>query len=254
MKVRKYIYLYLDFNYFFLSNIAIFDSKLALDKFNLIEFHEYQFYLKCKQCNYPPEIIMNDNKNVIISCNKCNLYENEKIENICNYSSDWVANYIEISCSKRHKQKNLISNTNNLKYIIDLVRSFFFEKAKIEHIPSCKFCKTCNNFLCEECFINHQKKKSHEFIELNNIKLNYCYKHNQKYTYYCHKCDLNICDICLKQHNKHNIENIQQIVNKAQNRSSFEKFIETSEDMKNNKYMDLNKNIIYLQNYNTNIK
>ena len=81
-----------------MKSISIFDSESALNKFNMIEFNEYQFYLKCKNCNYPPEIILNDNENIIISCNKCNLYENEKIENICNYSSEWITNHFDIYC------------------------------------------------------------------------------------------------------------------------------------------------------------
>lgn len=74
-----------------MSNIDfsnIFDSKAALNKFNGSEYNEYQFYLKCKKCNKSPEIILNDNENIIISCNKCEIHENEKIENICNYSSE----------------------------------------------------------------------------------------------------------------------------------------------------------------------
>ena len=219
-----------------------------MKKLNLIEFHEYQFYLKCKKCNKSPEIILNDNENIIISCNKCEIHENEKIENICNYSSEWTSNNIEISCSTRHKQY-VSSDLKNIKYYIDFVYSFLFDKAIIEYIPSCKFCKSCNIFLCEECLKNHQKK-SHELLELNNIKLNYCYKHNQKHTFFCHKCEKNICDICLKDHNKHNIENIELIIYKKQDLNSFEKFIETSEEMKNNKYMELCKNIIWLQNFN----
>ena len=106
-----------------MSNIDfsnIFDSKAALNKFNGIEYNEYQFYLKCKNCCYPPELIIKeDNKNIDIYCNKCNIYENEKIENICNYSSEWITNYIEISCNKKHKHKNLKTNKKNLYYIID---------------------------------------------------------------------------------------------------------------------------------------
>ena len=96
-----------------------------MDKLKNIEFYEYPFYLKCKNCHNPPEIILNDNENVIISCNKCSLYDNEKIENLCNYSSDWITNDIKIPCSKKHTYNDFASNQNilnqiNLKYIIDL--------------------------------------------------------------------------------------------------------------------------------------
>ena len=232
-----------------MKSISIFDSESALNKFNIIEFNEYQYYLKCKNCNYPPEIILNDNENIIISCNKCNLYENEKIENICNYSSEWITNHFEIYCSKKHKQKNNIQNTKN---IVDLVRSFIFDKAKIEHIPSCKFCKTCNLYLCEECYTTHKKKKSHEFYELNNMKLNYCYKHDQNFEYFCHKCEKKFCNNCLKEHNKHNYEKIDLLFDNKLNRDLFGKFILICEDMNNNKYMEFYKNIIWIKNFSNN--
>ena len=79
------------------------------------------------------------------------------------------------------------------------------------------------------------KKKSHELIELYNLKPNYCNIHNKKFVFYCHKCNKNICNDCLKGHSKHNIEKIE-IINEKRNKNSLEIFIETSEDMKNNKY------------------
>ena len=231
-----------------------------MDKLKNIEFYEYPFYLKCKNCHNPPEIILNDNENVIISCNKCSLYDNEKIENLCNYSSDWITNDIKIPCSKKHTYNDFASNQNilnqiNLKYIIDLFNSFFIKKEKNEYIkiPSCKYCKICNIFLCEVCLRNHQKKKSHELFELYDLKPNYCYKHNQKVLYYCHKCDKNICKDCLKGHNKHFYERIE-IINEKKDKTSIENFIENSEDVKHNKYASLYKNIIWLQNFHKNEK
>ena len=237
-----------------MSNIDfsnIFDSKAALNKFNGSEYNEYQFYLKCKNCCYPPELIIKeDNKNIDIYCNKCNIYENEKIENICNYSSEWITNYIEISCNKKHKHKNLKTNKKNLYYIIDLLYSFFFFKSKIEHVPSCKYCKTCNLFFCQECLDNHQKTNSHEYIELKKLKFNYCYKHEQNYQYFCYKCNKTICNNCLIDHNKHKYLQLELITNNTQKRSSFGKFIENSEEIKKIKYKELFKNINDLKNYN----
>ena len=231
-----------------------------MDKLKNIEFYEYPFYLKCKNCHNPPEIILNDNENIIISCNKCSLYDNEKIENLCNYSSDWITNDIKIPCSKKHTYNDFASNQNilnqiNLKYIIDLFNSFFIKKEKNEYIkiPSCKYCKICNIFLCEVCLRNHQKKKSHELFELYDLKPNYCYKHNQKVLYYCHKCDKNICKDCLKGHNKHFYERIE-IINEKKDKTSIVNFIENSEDVKHNKYASLYKNIIWLQNFHKNEK
>ena len=255
MKVRKFIYNFLDFNSYFPPSIGIFDPEAALSKLKNIEMYEYPFYLKCKNCNNLPEIILNDNENIYISCNKCSLYENEKIENLCNYSSDWVTNYIIIPCSRKHILDDFKSNPKGLKYILTLLGSFFSVKRKEGYIqiPSSKYCRTCNLFLCEECLKNHQKKKSHELIDLYNLKPNYCNKHNQKFIYYCHKCEKNICNKCLKDHNKHSIE-LLDIINLEQNKNSLKNFIENSEDMKNHNYTQLYKNIIWLQNFNKNDK
>ena len=97
---------------------------------------------------------------------------------------------------------------------------------------------------------DHQKTNSHEYIELKKLKLNYCYKHEQNYQYFCYKCNKIICNNCLIEHNKHKYLHIDLIINKAQKRSSFEKFIENSEEMKNIKYKELIKNINDLKNYN----
>ena len=97
---------------------------------------------------------------------------------------------------------------------------------------------------------DHQKTNSHEYIELKKLKLNYCYKHEQNYQYFCYKCNKTICNNCLIEHNKHKYLHIDLIINKAQKRSSFEKFIENSEEMKNIKYKELIKNINDLKNYN----
>jgi serine/threonine protein kinase len=95
------------FNYYFSTNIGIFDPKAAVDRFKLIEYFEHPFYLKCKKCNTPPEIILKDNDNIIISCYFCGIYENETIENVVNYSSKWVTNEImAIPCSTKHPKND----------------------------------------------------------------------------------------------------------------------------------------------------
>ena len=88
----------------------------------------------------PPQIILIDNENIIISCIKCGLYENETIDNICSYSTEWTTNVIKINCSKLHTYKDFKSDSKNIKYIYDVIHSFLFEKAKIEKKASRKFC------------------------------------------------------------------------------------------------------------------
>lgn len=140
-----------DFNTYFSTNKGIFDPKVAFNEFKNIENYEYPFYLKCINCNNPPEIILNDNENIIISCNKCSLTENEKIENICNHSSDWITNAFAIPCYRKHTYNELSSNQKYVQYIydmIDKISSYFLQKGKgYIKTPSCKYCKTCNLYL-----------------------------------------------------------------------------------------------------------
>ena len=236
--------------------LDIFDTKSTLNKFNYIECNEFQFYLKCKNSAHYPEIIIKDINNIYIYCNKCNIYENEKIENICNYSSEWVTNYIEIYCNKKRKHKNIKIHKENLYYkIIDLYNlfySFLFLKPCVDYVPSIEYCKTCNLFLCQECLEEHPKTDSHEYIKLNRIKLNYCYNHKLYYKFICRKCKNAICEDCLKEHKEHEIKDIELLINEAQNKESFQKFLENSEKMKNIKYKELINITNDIKNYKKN--
>ena len=91
--------------------------------------NEYPYYLICKKCYTNPDIKLKDNEDIIISCSKCNINVNERIENIVNYSSKYVSNAIKF-CSSKHE----------------------------EIIPSNIYCKTHNLFLCQDCFNNHKNE------------------------------------------------------------------------------------------------
>ena len=65
------------------------------------------------------------------------------------------------------------------------------------------FCKTCKLFLCNECLDQHKiNNKNHEFIELNKLKMNFCYFHNENSNKFCFNCNEEICEECVKEHNK----------------------------------------------------
>ena len=87
-----------DFNNYFSLNVGLFDEKDAINKFRLIELNDNPFYLVCKKCYTSPDIKLKDNETIIISCSKCNINVNERIENIVNYSSKYASNAIKI-CS-----------------------------------------------------------------------------------------------------------------------------------------------------------
>ena len=210
--------------------------------FKIIEFYEFPFYIICKKCNNPPEIILSDREKLVITCNKCGIYEEEKIENAVNYSSKWVTNEIifKQSCLEKHSQKEK--------------ESLIIEKKKISETPklSYKYCKKCNLFLCEECLIDHAKeeKEVHIIVELYKFKANWCNIHDEKITHFCHQDKQNICKTCYQEHKTHYIERYE-IVNKdkIEFQKKFEKFISSSEEIKKEKLKKLEQNIIWLQNF-----
>ena len=104
--------------------------------------NEFPYYMICPKCLNLPKIEKKDNETILLSCEKCNIHANEKIENIVNYLSKWVSNIIKY-CQGEHEERR----------------------------PSSIYCKIHNLFLCQDCFENHEQK--HDFI------LNQDYKGNK---------------------------------------------------------------------------
>ena len=157
----------------------------TIKKNNLIEKKENtenmdnknNYFLSCKNCQEIPEIILKDNKRILLKCIKCGKIENEKIENICNYISKWIQKSI-ILCSN-HKEKN----------------------------PSDNYCKKCNLFLCKNCLLIHDK--SHDIQEIKKIDFkSICNHQNQNILYNCYDCNLKICNNCLNIHKFHEFQKL----------------------------------------------
>ena len=200
----------------------IFNTETSLNRFNSIEMNEFPFYFSCLNCKEIPEVILSDNENLFIFCNNCKISNTEKIKNVVNYSSKWISNNIIKFCTTKHKKK-ILSNI---------------------------FCKTCKLFLCNECLDQHKiNNENHEFIELNKLKINFCYFHNKNSNKFCFDCNEEICEECLKEHNKHKIE---KIIIDNKNLENFKNFLENAEISKKNKYMFLKEIIIKLEDLNKN--
>ena len=75
------------------------------DYFRLIELNEKLFFISCKKCHNIPEILLKDNENLLIECINCNIKKEEKVSNICNYSSEWMTNVIISFCELPHDEK-----------------------------------------------------------------------------------------------------------------------------------------------------
>ena len=102
-----------------------------LDLFNLNEFIKKPFFFSCMRCHNSPEIFSKDKDNIILECKNCSIKKEEKMSNIFDCSSEWIENKLIKLCESKHNSQV----TANI------------------------FCKTCNSFLCKECFDIHKKAK-----------------------------------------------------------------------------------------------
>ena len=89
-------------------NSEIFESNNIINQFFQFELNEYSYFFSCHKCFNYPDLILNDKENLIISCKKCNEVKTEKIDDITNYSSQWVTNAVlktKINRSSMHKEE-----------------------------------------------------------------------------------------------------------------------------------------------------
>ena len=62
-------------------------------------------------------------------------------------------------------------------------------------------CFKCDKDLCPLCKSTHDVDQTHNIV---NIDKNYvCTKHNEPYSNFCHKCNINICLSCVDEHKGH---------------------------------------------------
>ena len=197
------------------------------DYFRLIELNEKLFFISCKKCHNIPEILLKDNENLLIECINCNIKKEEKVSNICNYSSEWMTNVIISFCELPHDEK--------------IVSSFF--------------CKTCNLFLCQECSKFHNQNNNHENITLDDFKINICDYHNIKPPFYCKDCDIEFCEKCKIIHNNHKflkIDNIKfnEINGGLTNLKMFESFLKNTMKVQKEEYNYVNEILIIIEGSN----
>ena len=197
------------------------------DNFRLIELNEKFFFISCKNCHNIPEILLKDNEYLLIECINCNIKKKEKVSNICNYSSEWMTNEIISFCESEHQEKI---------------------------ISSC-FCKTCNLFLCQRCSEIHNKNNIHEYIILENFKIDLCDYHNIKPSFYCKNCDIEFCEKCNNLHKFHSfmeIDNnkLNNINGGLTNLKMFEKFLGNAKKVQKEKYNYINEILIIIDSSN----
>ena len=162
----------------------------------------------CKNCYDIPEIILKDNTYIIVTCQNCNITKDETLDNISNYSSEWITNEIIAFCNSKHKEK----------------------------VSSIAFCRECNIFLCANCSIIHDKNmKYHKLVKPKDLKIGFCNKHNEIFSYYCNNCNSEICRQCQNIHNTHNLGKLKDFG--ILNIYEFERFLEKTKIIKKEKYL-----------------
>ena len=97
--------------------------------------------MSCNNCYNAPEIILKDNEYIILTCPNCNIIKNENLENISNYSSEWITNetnnfYSSKYAKEIHSSFNYNDLINNNENSFDLNNFEIFleraEKIKLE--------------------------------------------------------------------------------------------------------------------------
>ena len=70
-------------------------------------------------------------------------------------------------------------------------------------------CNTCNKNICPLCKSKHDN--NHKIINYNG-KNYICKKHNDSFNKYCKTCKEDICIICVKEHKKHDIIDLSELI------------------------------------------
>lgn len=187
-----------------------------MNLFSLNEINKKPFFLSCKNCHNSPNVFIKNNNDLIIECINCSVKKEENISNIFNCSSEWMTNKIIRFCTLEHASTVI---------------------SKI-------YCKTCNLFLCQECLDLHRKDNclSHEYNDIDKLKLDFCNYHQSPIFYYCQECDIEFCQKCLVNHYRHKflefgvISNDDKLFNEIINLKSFQKFLENSKNIQKDKY------------------
>ena len=216
----------IDFTNYFSMNSLYYNNE-DKDNFRLIELNEKFFFISCKNCHNIPQIFLKDNEHLLIECINCNTQKEEKVSNICDYLSEWMTNEIVSFCELEHKEK----------------------------IASLFFCKTCNLFLCQKCGEIHNQNNSHEYILLDDFKIDMCDYHNIKPSFYCKDCDIEFCEKCNNKHSLHNFleinnNKINEINGGLTNLKMFEIFLENSIKVQKEKCNYVNEILIIIDGFN----
>ena len=118
-----------------------------------------------------------------------------------NFSIDY-----ECEKNKGHKGNNIYFETFN---------KFYFKEKEIKKCIKCKSdnfiikCKICKNCYCFSCSKYDEHIKQNDNITFNNNK---CILNKDNNNYYCIDCNIYLCGSCPKEHKRHKIKNIRELI------------------------------------------
>lgn len=191
------------------------------------------------------------------TCDRCLykqvVYEYEKI-------------YNTITTQETYKIKCLICENGNYSVNNNIVNRMF-ESAynssvkKILECGNCKkkeeenknlirlYCKSCQIYLCNKCFLSHPNNHHQITSDLNQNSNYKCEIHKNKKKFECKTCSLLICYECRDYHKQHSFELMeekifQQKLNKINSNLQFSTFTKLSKFLDDEKEEILNKIII----------
>lgn len=139
----------------------------------------------CSQCKRFPLYLLNkENPSEVYEiCPSCNIKNNTRnkrtsipIKNLINYIELEGKEFPEYKCETEGHQNN----------------------------EAIVFCRTCEYWLCKQCYIIH-KNDSHKLDPNKNHVSEKCSKHKNDFEQYCSDCNLNLCKECLSEHNGHKV-------------------------------------------------
>ena len=138
-------------------------------------------YLCCPECKGIPKIITITKEDILLACDFCGFSENVKVVEIINFKSNcnWLKK-VYFKCT---------AHTDNIKPF------------------ACKYCDSCDLFLCEQCLKIHSNNNNDHVLEyIPDLDYNFCEKHFSKVIKYCNTCKKYVCNICVNsEHKSHEI-------------------------------------------------
>ena len=143
--------------------------------------------------------------------------------NIIKFKIDYNTFNVSVECKEGHNNELVPFKSFNDKYIKP---SFLYKCIcskcfyKLDDNSVNYKCNICNQLFCQNCINYHDKKTKH------NSKVNYIYQyqlcqiHNEKYSFFCETCKINICMKCKDLHEGHNLKNFLDIIPNIKQRDS----------------------------------